>query len=265
MSGKSYFFSDIHLGLPDAERSRVREIRLVKLLDEIRQDAENLFFVGDIFDFWWEYKHVVPRGYVRFLGKIAELADTGVNVYFFTGNHDIWLKNYLTDELGIKLFFEAQTFEIQSKKLFIAHGDGLGPGDKTYKILKKIFTNRSLQWLFSRLHPNFAFELALLWSHTRRKKEKYIKFAGADKEFLFLYANEILKSEHFDYFVFGHRHIPLIQKLTNESTIANIGEWLHNFTFLELSEGQFSLKTYKHERIEPFEQNLDEFQNISIF
>jgi len=265
MSGKTYFFSDIHLGLPDAERSREREIKLVKLLDEIRQDAENLYLVGDIFDFWWEYKHVVPRGYVRFLGKIAELADAGINVYFFTGNHDIWMKDYFTKELGVTVFHAAQSLDIQSKKIHIAHGDGLGPGDKIYKNLKKIFTNSALQWLYSRLHPNFAFGLAFLWSHTRRKKETYIKFAGADKEYLFLYSKEILKTEHFDYFLFGHRHIPLIQNLTSNSFIANIGEWLHNFTFLELSEGEISLKTFKNGTIEPYEVNLSQAQKVSVF
>ncbi len=265
MSAKTFFFSDIHLGLPNAEQSRLREQKLVALIDELKHDAEQFFFVGDIFDFWWEYKYVVPRGYVRFLGKIAELTDSGIPVCFFTGNHDIWMKNYLTDELGIQLIYKDLDLIIQNKKIYIAHGDGLGPGDKSYKFLKKVFTNKTLQWLFSRLHPNFAFSLAYTWSHGRRKKEQYIKFEGQDKELLFLYANELLKKTHYDYLIFGHRHIPLIQELTSDSKIANIGEWVHKFTFLELSDGNIFLKTYKNSIIESYIQNLDESFKTSIF
>ncbi len=260
-----YFFSDIHLGLPNAEKSRIREKLLVKLLDEIKDKAKVIYFAGDIFDFWWEYKKVVPRGFVRFLGKIAELSDSGIEIHFFTGNHDIWMRNYLSDEIGVKLHRTPLSVTLGNKRFYIAHGDGLGPGDRSYKLLKKLFSNSILQWIFSRLHPNFAFGLAHLWSHSRRKSEKYIQFRGADRELLFLHAQNVLKSEYYDFFVFGHRHIPLILNIGEQSKIANIGEWLHHFTFLEFAGENLYLKTYKSGKIEDFSPDLNKAFQIKVF
>jgi UDP-2,3-diacylglucosamine hydrolase len=264
-SRKTYFISDIHLGLPNREKSLIRELKIVKFLNEIKEDAENIYFVGDIFDFWWEYKSVVPRGFVRFLGKIAELSDSGINITFFTGNHDVWMKKYLNEELGITILHEELKTEINGKKFYIAHGDGLGPGDTNYKLLKKIFTNKFLQWCFTRLHPNFAFGLAEKWSHNRRKKETYYNFKGEDKELLVLHTKELLKKEYFDYFIYGHRHFPLMLKTGETSKHINLGDWLVNFTFGIFDGNEFSLKSYKNNRIENFETDLSAVSKIELF
>jgi UDP-2,3-diacylglucosamine hydrolase len=242
----TYFFSDLHLGLPDFEKSLEREKLLLKLLDEIKDDAETIFFVGDIFDFWWEYKHVIPRGYTRLLGKLSELKDLGVKIEFFTGNHDVWMKTFFTKDLGIPVHTKELETEIYGKKIFIAHGDGLGEGDYSYKFLKKIFTNKFLQWCYSRLHPNFAFGLANLWSKSRRKKEKTYEFKGVKKEILIKFAQKKLETRFYDYLIFGHRHFPINLNLGENSKYINIGDWLINFTFLKFDGKEMQLYTYKN-------------------
>jgi len=262
---KTYFISDIHLGLPNPKKSSEREVLLVKLLDELKEDAKTIFFVGDIFDFWWEYKYVVPRGYVRFLGKIAELADSGIDIHFFTGNHDVWMKSYLKNELGVKMHYDELKIEIDDKKFFIAHGDGLGQGDKGYKFLKKVFTNKFLQWCYSRLHPNFAFSLARLWSQSRRKKETYYEFKGEDKEILIQFSKEMLKTKHFDYFIFGHRHFPVIIDIGEKSKYVNIGDWLINFTFLEYDRKNLQQYSFREGKKEKFITDLSLKPKVDIF
>ncbi len=247
-----YFLSDLHLGLGGHDKSIVREKKLIKFLDEIKNKTQALYLVGDIFDFWHEYKRVVPRGFTRFLGKIAEFTDNGIPVYFFTGNHDIWAYNYLPQEIGVKIFRKPQIIKINDKTFYIAHGDGLGPYDKKYKFLKSIFTNKFLQWMFARLHPNFALSFGLKWSHHNR--ESYtpdkIKFKGEDKEWLILYAkNYIQKNKNIDYFVFGHRHIPLKISLNKKTTFINLGDWINNFTY-----GVFDGKDFK---VIKYETNSD--------
>ncbi len=261
----TYFISDIHLGLPNHKKSLKREKLLVKLLDEIKKDAKTVYFVGDIFDFWWEYKHVVPRGYVRLLGKIADLSDSGVKIHFFTGNHDVWMKSYLPKELGIQLHKKELKTEINGKKFFIAHGDGLGPGDTGYKFLKSIFTNKFLQWCFSRLHPNFAFSLARFWSQSRRKKEKHYVYKGEDKELLILFAKNILEKEHFDYFIFGHRHFPMIINIGKKSKHINIGDWLINYTFVKYNGKKIEQFTFKNSIIEKHSTDLSKKYKLDIF
>ncbi len=260
-----YFLSDIHLGLPDYSKSLVREKLLVKFLDEIKTTAKAIYFVGDIFDFWWEYKSVVPKGFVRFFGKLAELSDSGIKIHFFTGNHDIWLKNYLSEELGITIHHKELKLDLGNKKVFVAHGDGLGPGDSGYKFLKALFTNKFLQWWFTRLHPNFAFFIARNWSQGRRKKEKYSDFKGYDKELLILFANETLKTEKIDYFIFGHRHFPMKIPLNNNSELINLGDWIVNFTYAVFDGENLNLKTYKKSKIENFETRLDAKYKLDIF
>ena len=203
-SGKKiYFASDQHFGVPDLQQSRIREEKFIRWLDSIKKNAQVLFLMGDLFDFWHEWKYVVPKGYIRVLGKIAELKDCGIDIYFFVGNHDLWMKNYFEVELGIPVFFEKKYYEINSKKLLLAHGDGLGPGDKGYKRMKKLFTNPIAQWAFRWLHPDIAMKIANYMS----QKNKMIsgvedqKFLGEDKEFLILYSKEKLKTEKIDYFV----------------------------------------------------------------
>ncbi len=265
MNKNTYFISDLHLGLPDKQRSKQREKKIVALLDELQEKAQTIYFVGDIFDFWWEYKYVVPRGYLLFFSKIIQLTSAGVEVHFFTGNHDIWMKDYLPEELGIRLHTSEYRTTINGKKFFIAHGDGLGSGDKSYKILKKIFTNSFLQWCFSRLHPNFAFALARFWSKSGRKKEKFYYFLGEEKEHLISYAKQMTQKEDLDFLVFGHRHFPLILPLTTRACYANSGDWLVHFSFLEFTGSRLLLRTYKDNKIENMDSDIHRKTKISIF
>jgi UDP-2,3-diacylglucosamine hydrolase len=245
---KIYFASDFHLGAPDEESSRARELRIVSWLNEISSDAEEIFLVGDIFDFWFEYKRVVPKGYTRLLGKISELTDRGIAVHIFTGNHDMWIFDYLPKECGVTLYREPIERSWNEKKFMIGHGDGLGPGDHGYKFIKKIFANPVCQWLFARLHPNFGIGLANYFSGYSRSTtgDKDRIFLGEDKEWLIIYCKEVLQKTHFDYFVFGHRHLPMEIKLNENSKYINLGEWLHSNTYAEFDGEKLVLKTFAH-------------------
>lgn len=230
---KVFFASDIHLGHPSIREGRPREQKFVQWLDQIKDEAEELYLVGDVFDFWWEYKRVVPRGFVRVLGKLADFTDAGIPVHIFTGNHDVWMFNYLPEEIGVIMHHHPFLTEIKGKKFYIAHGDGLGPGDLGYKLLKSIFTNKPLQWLYSRLHPNFAFWLAQSWSNSSRdaKGIEAEQFNGEENELLYKHAKQILQKQYFDYFVFGHRHVLIEKEITNDSKFILLGDWLYNFSY----------------------------------
>jgi UDP-2,3-diacylglucosamine hydrolase len=247
IKNKIYFVSDIHLGLYPVEKSLEREKMLVSWLDGIKGYASELYFVGDIFDFWHEYKHLVPKGFTRFFGKLSEIADNGAKLYFFTGNHDIWEYGYFKSEIGAEILHDPLIKELNGLKFFIAHGDGLGPGDYGYKILKSAFKNKILQWIFARLHPNFAMWLGKTWS----KKSRYSKgivakqYAGEKGELQILFAKKKLKEEFFDYFIFGHRHVPFDIKLGDKSRVINLGDWIYSFTYGELDGNTFTLKQYK--------------------
>jgi UDP-2,3-diacylglucosamine hydrolase len=233
-SKKVYFASDFHLGLaintPDQERQR--EAKIVQWLEVISSDAVAVFLVGDIFDFWFDYKHVVPGGFVRFQAKVAELVDHGILVYFFTGNHDLWMFGYHERELGVKIFQKPIEVQINNHRFLIGHGDGLGPGDSMYKILKRIFTNRVAQWVFRWLHPDVGIALARSWSGSSRlsKSEGDERFMG-EKEYLTQYCREMEQKSHHDYYVFGHRHLPLEIKIGENSTYINLGEWFRSYTY----------------------------------
>ncbi|WP_321300032.1 UDP-2,3-diacylglucosamine diphosphatase [Marinifilum fragile] len=245
---KIYFASDVHLGAPALKNNRERELLFVKWLDTVKTDAEAIYLMGDIFDFWFEYKRAVPRGFTRVLGKLSEITDSGIPVHFFTGNHDIWVFDYLPSETGVIVHRDIVKTELQGKKFFLGHGDGLGPYDKGYKILKKIFTNKFLQWVFARVHPNFAIWLAHNWSGHSRLKNGQIEadtFRGEDKEWLVLYAKDELKKEHFDYFIFGHRHWPCNIDLNGESRYINTGDWVTHFTYAVLDNGVMELKEFE--------------------
>lgn len=246
---KIYFVSDVHLGVPNREESLKREKLLVKWLDEVSKDASEIFILGDLFDFWFEYKHVIPKGYSRLFGKLIELTDKGLPIHYFKGNHDLWAFDYLETELGLKLHRNPKVFDLQNKKVFIAHGDGLGPGDWKYKILKKVFENKFSQLLFRIFHPDWGIRLALSWSRSSRKQN--IK-KGKDNQFLkeserlFIYSKNILKDQEIDYFIFGHRHMPILLDIGENSKYLNLGDWINNFSYAVISEGKISLfKNYK--------------------
>ncbi|MCK4750950.1 MAG: UDP-2,3-diacylglucosamine diphosphatase [Bacteroidales bacterium] len=215
-----------------AEESLVREKKVVEWLEEISQEASEIYLLGDIFDYWFEYKKVVPRGFTRFLGKIAQLTDAGIKVNYFTGNHDVWVFDYLPTEIGVEVFRHPITREYGGKKFYIGHGDGLGPGQTGYKLLKWLFTNKIAQWLYARVHPNFATGFAHRWSRkSRYDKGVTTEWLGDDKEYLIVYARELLKKEHFDYFIFGHRHMPLEYDLNENSRFIYLGDWIENFSY----------------------------------
>jgi UDP-2,3-diacylglucosamine hydrolase len=243
---KIYFASDFHLGIPDDEQSKVREKTIVRWLDEIKNDAEELYLMGDVFDFWFEYKTVVPRGYVRLLGKLAELSDAGIKLHYFTGNHDMWIFEYLPKEIGAALYRKPVQREINGKKFFLGHGDGLGPGDKGYKFIKKVFSNKFSQWLFARLHPNLGIGMANYWSMKSRitTQLEEEKFLGDDKEWLVLFSKGILAKEHFDYLIFGHRHLPLDIKI-NSSRYINLGDWFRHNSYAVFDGENLELRYYE--------------------
>lgn len=247
MPDKIYFLSDFHLGAPDHASSLEREKLLVQFLDEIKEDAAEIFLVGDMFDFWYEYKQVVPKGHVRLLGKLAELTDKGIPVHFYVGNHDMWMKDYFQKELGIPVYFEPKEWERQGKKLLIGHGDGLGPGDHGYKRLKKIFRNPVCQWLFGILPPRAGMGIANYMSRRSRAQTgtSEEKFLGEDKEWLIIYCKEKLKQKNVDLFVFGHRHLAIDHRLNDKSRYINLGDWIRYFTYGVMENGEFSLRSYK--------------------
>ncbi len=246
MAGKYYFASDFHLGAPDRESSLVREKRIVSWLDEIKTDATELFILGDVFDFWFEYKTVVPRGYVRILGKLAEISDSGIPIHWFIGNHDMWIFDYIPQELNVIMHPNPIYRELNGKNLYIGHGDGLGPGDHGYKFIKKVFRAPISQWLFARFHPNFGVGLADYFSSKSRKssQEEDKTFLGKENEWLAIYCEEIAKKEDIDYFVFGHRHLPMKLKLDNGGEYINIGDWITHFSYGLLDENGFNIKGY---------------------
>lgn len=245
-SKKIYFASDFHLGVPNTKDSHEREKKIVRWLDFIKKDAKEIHLVGDIFDFWYEYKYTIPKGTVRLLGKIAELTDSGIPIHFYIGNHDLWMEDYFETELNVKVHREPQTYVHNSVKLYVGHGDGLGPGDKGYKILRKIFTNKFIWWCYSRLHPNLAFYIAK--SSSKRSRiitgDSDEKFLGNENEWLFLYCRDFLKTEKINYFIFGHRHLPLTLNVDDKATYINLGEWINYCTYAEFDGTKVELKTW---------------------
>jgi len=247
ISKKIYFLSDFHLGAPDAASSLVREKRICRFLDAAKTDAATIFIVGDLFDFWFEYSTVVPKGYVRILGKLAELTDSGIAIHFFVGNHDMWMKNYFQSELNIPVYFEPKTFVFNNKKFLIGHGDGLGPGDKGYKMMKTVFRNPACQWLFGILPPYFGIGLANYFSKKSRAQTGQVdeKFLGEENEWLIIYSKEILQKEHYDYFIFGHRHLPIDVELKGNSRYINLGEWIKYNSYAVFDGDTLTLQYYK--------------------
>ncbi len=243
---KIYFSSDNHLGAPTQESSLPREKKFVAWLDEIKEDAAAIFLLGDLFDFWFEYKKVVPKGFTRTLGKLAEISDSGIPIYYFVGNHDLWMNGYFEEELGIPVFHKPQEFFFNQTSFLIGHGDGLGPGDKGYKRMKKVFTNSFSKWLFRWLHPDLGVRLAQYMSVKNKliSGDEDAKFLGEDNEWLVQYCKRKLEESHRDYFVFGHRHLPLEIDLKPNSKYINLGDWIRYYTYGEFDGEKMSLKKY---------------------
>ncbi len=244
---KVYFISDVHLGTPDANSSRVRETLLVDWLTEISIDAAALFIVGDLFDFWYEYRKAVPKGYVRVLGKLAELRDKELPIYFFFFFYDKWRWDYMHRLLGIPVLKKEQQTIINGKKFFIAHGDGLGPGDHGYKFIKKIFTNPFFQWCFRWVHPDVGITIAEFWSRRSRYANGPVleHYLGDDKEWLVQFSQSVLQKEHFDYLIFGHRHLALDITFPSGSRYLNLGDWLNYYTYAVFDGQDIQLLSYR--------------------
>jgi len=244
---KVYFSSDNHLGAPTAAESLPRERIFVRWLDTVKEDAAAIFLLGDLFDFWFEYRQVVPKGFVRVLGKLAEIRDSGIPIYFFVGNHDLWMNGYFEKELNIPVYHKAREFTIENKKFLVGHGDGLGPNDKGYKRMKKVFTNPFFKWLFKWMHPDIGVAVAKHLSVKNKliSGEEDKAFLGEENEWLAQYAKRKLESKHYDYFIFGHRHFPMEIKVGPESTYFNLGDWITHFTYGVFDGERFELKEFK--------------------
>jgi UDP-2,3-diacylglucosamine hydrolase len=246
---KIYFVSDSHLGVPDAASSLQREKLLVQWLDGIKKDAAEIFLLGDIFDFWFEYRTVVPRGFVRLLGKLAELSDAGIPIHYYTGNHDMWMFDYFPTELGITIHRHAEEHELLGKRFLIGHGDGLGMKDHGYKFIKKVFAARFSQWLFARIHPNFGVRLALYFSRKSRvaRGDTDEQYLGPEKERLVHYARDQLKDKNYDYLIFGHRHLPFDVQINETLRYINLGEWVSTYTYAVFDGDTLTLRSIKPE------------------
>jgi len=247
---KFYFISDFHLGIPDKATSLEREKRFVRLLDEAKADAAAIYLMGDLFDFWFEYHTVIPKGFARLFGKLAEITDSGIPVHLFRGNHDIWAFNYLETEMNIHLHRTSEVVVLGRKKFFLSHGDGLGPGDKGYKLMKRIFEIRFNQWLFRWLHPDIGSRLALYFSRKSRianiiKEGRIEKTGNYNDERLVMFSREMAAEDpSINYFVFGHRHLPIDVPVSSNARCIILGDWVTNFTYAVFDGNDLSLKYY---------------------
>ncbi|MEQ9439526.1 MAG: UDP-2,3-diacylglucosamine diphosphatase [Cyclobacteriaceae bacterium] len=244
---KIYFASDFHLGAPNAEQSRLREEVITDWFDSIRHDAHLIFLIGDLFDFWFEYRYVIPKGFLRFQAKLVQLVEQGIFLVIFTGNHDLWMFDYFEQELGIPIIRQPISVQISDHNFHLGHGDGLGPGDSFYKMLKKGFTSKTCQRLFSLIHPDVGMYLANLWSKkSRLKNEKEDEsFRGPEHEWIYQYCVEVETHQHHDYYVFGHRHLPLDIPVSDASRYYNIGEWISQQSYGVFDGQQFQLQTFR--------------------
>jgi len=243
---KIYFVSDVHLGAPALQNNRERELRFVEWLDLVGRDAREIFLLGDIFDFWFEYKSVAPRGFTRVLGKLAELTDKGIPVHFFTGNHDLWVKDYLPSETGVILHRDSFRTEFSGKRFFLAHGDGLDREDKGYILLKKVFTNKVLQRLYSWLHPDMASAVARRWSeHSRLSKNICGPEFKGEQEGLYQFTLSVMEEEKADYYIFGHRHRAAEMKVGESGRFILLGEWIRSYSYGVFDGKDFELKYFK--------------------
>lgn len=247
MNKKVYFLSDAHLGSRSHVNPKETERKLCRFLDMAKQDAQSIYLVGDIFDYWFEYKNVVPRGFTRVLGKFAEITDSGIEIHFFIGNHDIWLTDYLQDECGMIIHRRPLLTQINNKNLFIAHGDGLGDKSISFKILRRIFHSKVLRFFFAGIHPRWTIGLAHAWSSHSRESGDIADFLGEDKEYLIQFAKEEIKLQpNIDYFIFGHRHIVLDFSINDKTRIIHLGDWISHFSYAVLDkDGEIKIETFE--------------------
>lgn len=242
---KIYFASDFHLGLPAGTEPLEREKKIVRWIDTILPDAREIFLLGDIFDFWWEYRKVVPKGFTRFLGKIASVTDSGIPVHFFTGNHDMWVGDYLTKECGMLIHTKPYTVIIDGKKFHLAHGEGLGSRHRGYKILLWIFRNKPLRMLWSAIHPATGVAIGHIWSlNSRLGKGISPAFMGADREDLIRYARSVAEKEKMDYYVFGHRHLAMTYTLEDGGEMVMLGDWITHSSYAEWDGNSLVLRMF---------------------
>ncbi|HKK61594.1 MAG TPA: UDP-2,3-diacylglucosamine diphosphatase [Bacteroidales bacterium] len=244
---KIYFASDMHLGMHPLTESREREKVIVQWLERIEADAKALWLVGDIFDYWFEYKKVVPRGFIRFIGKLAHLADQGVEINIFPGNHDVWYFDYFTEEIGARIFHEPTIIELEGKTFYISHGDGLTDKDWVYRSIKAMFKSKTLQWLYARLHPNASTAFAQWWSKkSRYSKDLALSFKGEEKEEQILFAKKMAKEKpEIDYFIFGHRHVTYDVAVGSNARAICLGEWIGKNTYGVFDGEDFELKEFR--------------------
>ena len=251
MSHKVYFASDLHLGAPNPQESRDRERKFVAWLEEVGADATEIHLLGDIFDFWFEYGKSIPKGGARVMGAITKLTDSGIPVHFHIGNRDLWTFGYLEDELGVTLHRKPITMELDGLKCYIAHGDGLGPGEYSYKLLKKIYNNRLCQWLFKILHPDLGISLARVFIKKKHFQTRGVSsgelFVSEENEILHAYCkDQFAKDPSINCFIMGHRHLPLdlevsVDGVESKSRYVNIGDWTSHFSWASIDDGKLEL------------------------
>ena len=243
MADKIFFASDFHLGLPTGSDPMDREKKVVKWLNSVAQEAKAIFLLGDIFDFWWEYRFVVPKGFTRFLGTVASITDAGIPVHFFTGNHDMWMGEYLTRECGVIIHTDPFLTSFDGKNFYLAHGEGLGTKDVGYKILLTLFRSKTLRTLYSAIHPTIGMGIGHRWSLKSRLGKGISKeFMGVEKEDLFRHSREILRTQKIDYFIYGHRHLPMSVEVSNGSVITILGDWIKIGCYAEWDGKELLLK-----------------------
>ena len=244
MAEKIFFASDFHLGLPTGSDPLDREKRVVRWLNSSAKEAREIFLLGDIFDFWWEYKHVVPRGFTRFLGTVSSITDSGIPVHFFTGNHDMWMGDYLSRECGVTIHTDPYQVNFDGRVFYLAHGEGLGTNDNGYRVLLFLFRSRILRKVYSAIHPTIGMGIGHRWSLSSRLGKGISKdFMGEEKEDLFRHSRKILENESIDFFIYGHRHLPMTVKINDSAIITILGDWIQIGSYAVWDGNELTLKT----------------------